>query len=173
MRCSHSLVGGELRETNPCFSVWFDSLSCFSSIFDFLPLRSTWVCYLCVQGSLPCLWSSTKATHQVRFVLEVKRCLKSFLQVFCATPVWPVRRTGLTGVTCEAWPVWPVTATGLTGGALSAQVLGEKKFNLVVTPIHPPLGDIKVLSGTSHAMKQTWLQEAQGPNPRRWQTPRT
>jgi hypothetical protein len=27
--------------------------------------------------------------------------------------------------------------------------------------------------GTSHAMKQTWLLEAQGPNPRRWQTPRT
>jgi hypothetical protein len=26
---------------------------------------------------------------------------------------------------------------------------------------------------TSHAMKQTWLQESQGPNPRRWQTPRT
>jgi hypothetical protein len=27
---------------------------------------------------------------------------------------------------------------GLTGGALSAQVFGEKEFNLVVTPIHPP-----------------------------------
>jgi hypothetical protein len=26
-------------------------------------------------------------------------------------------------------------------------VFGEKEFNLVVTPIHPPLGDIKVLSG--------------------------
>jgi hypothetical protein len=25
-------------------------------------------------------------------------------------------------------------------------VFGEKKFNLVVTTIHPPLGDIKVLS---------------------------
>jgi hypothetical protein len=25
-------------------------------------------------------------------------------------------------------------------------VFGEKEFNLVVTPIHPPLGDIKVLS---------------------------
>jgi hypothetical protein len=47
-RHSHSLVGGELRETNPCFFVWFDSLSCFSSIFDLLSLRSTWVCYLCV-----------------------------------------------------------------------------------------------------------------------------
>jgi hypothetical protein len=100
-RRSHSLVGGELRETNTCFFVWFDSLSCFSSILHLLPLRSTWVCYLCVQGSLPSLWSSTKATHQVWFVLEVKRCLKLFLQVFCATPVWPVRRTGLTGVTCE------------------------------------------------------------------------
>jgi hypothetical protein len=27
-------------------------------------------------------------------------------------------------------------------------VFGEKKFNLVVTPIYPPLGDIKVLSRT-------------------------
>jgi hypothetical protein len=44
--------GGELRETNPYFFMWFDSLSCFSSILHLLPLRSTWVCYLCVQGSL-------------------------------------------------------------------------------------------------------------------------
>jgi hypothetical protein len=28
-------VGGELQETNPCFFVWFDSLSCFSSIITF------------------------------------------------------------------------------------------------------------------------------------------
>jgi hypothetical protein len=47
-RRSHSLVGGELRETNLCLFVWFDSLSCYSCIFDLLPLRSTWVCYLCV-----------------------------------------------------------------------------------------------------------------------------
>jgi hypothetical protein len=86
-RRSHSLVGGELRETNPCFFVWFDSLSCFSSILHLLPLRSTCVCYLCVQGSLPCLCSSTKATHQVQFMLEVKMCLKLFLQVFCTIPV--------------------------------------------------------------------------------------
>jgi hypothetical protein len=31
-RRSHSLVGGELWETNPCFFVWLDSLSCYSSI---------------------------------------------------------------------------------------------------------------------------------------------
>jgi hypothetical protein len=41
-------------------------------------------------------------------------------------------------VKTSAWPVWPVTTAGLTGGALSAQVLWGKKFNLVVTPIHPP-----------------------------------
>jgi hypothetical protein len=34
-RRSHSSVGGELRETNPCFFIWFDSLSCFSSIITF------------------------------------------------------------------------------------------------------------------------------------------
>jgi hypothetical protein len=146
-RRSRSLVGGELRETNPCFFVWFDSLSCFSSIIDLLLLRSTWVCYLCVQGSLPYLWSSTKATHQVWFVLKVKRCLKLFLQVLCATLAWPVRLTGLTGVSCEVQCL-----TGLTGGTLSAQVFGEKEFNLVVMPIHPPLGDIKVLSSLPAAL---------------------
>jgi hypothetical protein len=109
-RRSHSLVGGELRETNPFFFMWFDSLSCFSSILHLLPLRSTWVCYLCVQGSLPCVWSSTKATHQVWFVLEVERCLKLFLQVLCAIPVWLVKRTSLTGVTCVVQYL-----TGLTG----------------------------------------------------------
>jgi hypothetical protein len=117
-RRSRSLVGGELRETNPCFFMWFASLSCFSSIFDLLPLRSTWMCYLCVQGSLSCLLSSTKATHQVWFVLEVKRCLKLFFAgALCYT--------GLTGEVhqsdwCLMWspvldwsdrsspPVWPV-----------------------------------------------------------------
>jgi hypothetical protein len=59
------------------------------------------------------------------------------------TLVWPV-----SPVKSSAWPVWPVITTGLTGGALSAQVIGEKEFNLVVMPIHPPLGDIKVLSRT-------------------------
>jgi hypothetical protein len=54
-----------------------------------------------------------------------------------------VRRTDLTGVTYEVQCL-----TGLTGGALSAQVFGEKEFKLVVSPIHPPLGDIKVLSNT-------------------------
>jgi hypothetical protein len=128
-RRSHSLVGGELRETNPCLFVWFDSLSWFSSILHLLPLLSTWVCYLCVQGSLPCLWSSTNATHQVQFVLEVKRCLKSLLQVFCATPVWPVRCTDLTGVTCEVQCL-----TGLTGhhhrsdrwSTVSSSIWGER-----------------------------------------------
>jgi hypothetical protein len=64
-----------------------------------------------------------------------------FLQVLCATPVRPVRHTGLSSVTCEVQCL-----TGLTGGALSAQVFGEKEFNLAVMPIQPPLGDIKVLS---------------------------
>jgi hypothetical protein len=146
-RRSRSLVGGELRETNPCFFVWFVSLSCLSSIFDLLPLRSTWVYYLCVQGSLPYLGSFTKDTHKVWFVLEVKRCLKFFLQVLCATQVWPVRRTGLTGASCEAQ--W---ATGLTGHhhrsdrwTLPAQVFGDENFKSVVSPIHP-LDDMKVLS---------------------------
>jgi hypothetical protein len=47
-RRSRSLVGGELRETNPCFFVWFASLSCFSSIIDLLRFDllgcATYVC---------------------------------------------------------------------------------------------------------------------------------
>jgi hypothetical protein len=140
-RRSHSLVGGELRETNPCFFVWFDSLSCFYSILHLLPLRSTWVCYLRVcrthypacdhlQRSPP---SSVRARSQK--VLEVVFCRCSVVHRSdrWGAPVWPV-----SPVKSSAWPVWPVTATGLTGGALSAEVLGEKEFNLVVTPIHPP-----------------------------------
>jgi hypothetical protein len=59
-----------------------------------------------------------------------------------------VKRTGLTSVTCEVQCLTDLTDHhhGLTGGALSAQVFGEKEFKLVVSPIHPPLGDIKVLS---------------------------
>jgi hypothetical protein len=120
----------------------------FSRTFDLLPLRSTWVCYLCMQGSLPCLWSSTKATHQGWFVLEVKRSLKLFLQVLCATPVWPVIPTGLTGALCESQ--WAIDLTGYHHRSdwwtLTAQVFGEEKFKSVVSPIRPPLGDIKVLS---------------------------
>jgi hypothetical protein len=147
-RCSRSLVGGELREINPCIFVWFASQICFSSIFDLLPLWSTWVCYFYVQGSLPCLWSSTKATHQVWFMLEVKRCLKLFLQVLCATPVWPVRRTGLTGASCEAQWVIGLTSHHPRSDrwTLSAQVFGNENFKSVVLPIHPPLGDINVPS---------------------------
>jgi hypothetical protein len=52
-----------------------------------------------------------------------------------------VKVTGLTDVACEVQCL-----TGLTGGALSAQVFEEKEFDLVVSPIHPPLGDIKVFS---------------------------
>jgi hypothetical protein len=122
----------------------------FSSIFDLLPLRSTWVCYLCVQRSLPCLWSSTKATHQVWIVLEVKRSLKLFMHVLCGPrpTVYPVEGNGLTGATC-----WAEPGTGLTGQPhrsdrwrLAVQVLGDVKFKSVESPIHPHLGDIKVLS---------------------------
>jgi hypothetical protein len=130
----------------------------FSSIFDLLSLRSTWLCYLCVQESLPCLWSSSKVTHQVWFILEVKMSLKMFLQVLCGTPVWPVQGNGLTGATC-----WAELGTDRTGQShqsdrwrLAVQVFRDKKFKLVVMPVHPPLGDIKVLSGRlqSHIM---WL----------------
>jgi hypothetical protein len=140
-RRSRSLAGGEHQETNPCSFVWFASLCYFSSIFDLLPLRCTRVCYLCMQGSLPCLWSSTMATHQVWFVLEVKRILKLFLQVHCATPVWPVPL-----VNVSEWPVWPVTTTSLTDGHWQHKLSGKKSLNRSSRLFNPPLGDIKVLS---------------------------
>jgi hypothetical protein len=56
--------------------------------------------------------------------------------------------TDLTGASCETQCV-----TGLTGRChqsdwwtLAAQVLGDEKLKLVVTPNQPPLCDIKVLS---------------------------
>jgi hypothetical protein len=120
----------------------------FSSIFDFLPLRSTWVCYLCVQGSLSCLWSSTKATHQVSFMLEVKRSLKLFLQVLCATLAWPVQGNGLSSALprAELGPVWLVSLTGLTDGAWQFKFSRKKSLIWSSRIFTPPLGGIKVLS---------------------------
>jgi hypothetical protein len=105
----------------------------FSSVFDLLPLWSTWVCYLRVQGSLPFLWSCTKVTHQVWFVLEVKRSLKLFLQVLCATPVWPVLGNGLIGASCEAKSV-----TSLTGGHLQFKFSGKKSLSWLSRLFNPP-----------------------------------
>jgi hypothetical protein len=58
--------------------------------------------------------------------------------------------TSLTSVSCEVQCL-----TGLTGHhhqsnqwALLAQVFGEEKFKSTISPIHPPLDDIKVLSIT-------------------------
>jgi hypothetical protein len=93
-------------------------------------------------------------------VLEVKRCLKLFWKVLCATPVWPVRGTGLTGVTCEVQ-----CPTDLTGhhhrfdrwSAVSSSIWGERVLigRLAYSP--PTLGDIKVLSNPQFMhLSQTW-----------------
>jgi hypothetical protein len=76
-----------------------------------------------------------------------------------------VRRTGLTGVTCEVQCL-----TGLTGhhhrsdrwSTVSSSV-GEKEFNLVVTPIHPPLGDVRVLSEAPRSKGGDWALKWAGP----------
>jgi hypothetical protein len=121
-RRSHSSVGGELRETNSCFFVWFDSLSCFSSIITFASTSiDLGVLLVCVgiitllvfiyKGHTP---SSVRARSQE--VLEVV-----FAGVLCYT--------GLTGVTCGVQCL-----TGLTGhhhrsdrwSTASSSVWGER-----------------------------------------------
>jgi hypothetical protein len=67
-----------------------------------------------------------------------------------------VRRTSLTGVaqsTCKNYSYEVQCLTGLTGHhhrsdrwTLSTQVFEDEKFKSIISPIHPPLGDIKVLS---------------------------
>jgi hypothetical protein len=58
--------------------LWFASLVLISSTFTFLPLDLLRCACLWVQGSLPCSWSSTGATQEFKFVLEVKRRLELF-----------------------------------------------------------------------------------------------
>jgi hypothetical protein len=48
-------------------------------------------------------------------------------------------------------PVWPMERCQL-------KCSGEKEFNLVVTPIHPPLGGIKVLSLTDYNKQTTKIR---------------
>jgi hypothetical protein len=131
-------VGGELRETNPCISLWFASLCYFLAYlicfcFDLLG------CATCVCAGVITLlviiyqgYSSSliRATSQEE--LEVV-----FAGALCYT--------GLTGARqrSDQWssvrdqsdlsppPIWPVDT-----GSSSFQ---EEKLELVVTPIHPPL----------------------------------
>jgi hypothetical protein len=63
--------------------------------------------------------------------------------------------TGLTGASWEAKLV-----TDLTGHhhrserwTLTIQVFGEEKLKLVITHIHPPLGDLKVLLVADYHIK--------------------
>jgi hypothetical protein len=119
-RRSRSLVGGELWETNPCISLWLASLSCFLAYlicfrFDQLGC-ATCVCYfitlpvIICQGYSPCLVRARS-----------KRSLKLFLQVLCATPVWPVPPMKL-----STGQVWPVTTTVLTSGYWQLKFSGMK-----------------------------------------------
>jgi hypothetical protein len=84
-RRSRSLVGGELQETNPHLSFVVCLTRLISSIFTLLPLDLLGCACLWVQGSLPCLWSSTGATQELRFLLEVKRSLELS---FCRFTGW-------------------------------------------------------------------------------------
>ena len=54
-RRSLSLVGGELRKTNPCVSIVVCLSSCFVAYLLCFRFDLRWCAYLCVQGSLPFL----------------------------------------------------------------------------------------------------------------------
>jgi hypothetical protein len=56
--------------------LWFASLVLISSTFTLLSLDLLGCACLWVQGSLPCSWSSTRATQELKFVLEDKRRLE-------------------------------------------------------------------------------------------------
>jgi hypothetical protein len=147
-RRSLSLVRGELRETNPCVSLWFASLSCFLAYliyfhFDLLGC-ATCVCrshYLLViirQGhSLSLVCARSQEEHEAVF----------------AGSLWS---TGLTGAGqrsdwCLLWEAEPATDQTdqhhrSNRWRLTVQVFREEKFKLVVPLIQPPPGDINVLS---------------------------
>jgi hypothetical protein len=146
-----SLVGGELRKTNPCISLWFASLSWFLAYlicfrFDLLGCV---ICVCIVCAGINTLLVIIYQGHSSGLVrVRGQEELESVLQVLCQAPVWPMQGSGLTGASCEAEPV-----TGLIGHHhrsnrwhLLVQVFAEEKFKLVVPLIHPRLSDIKVLS---------------------------
>ena len=80
----------ELRETNPCVSLWFASLLISLALLCAFASIYLVVLFLCVQGLEIYLISPTEILHQVTFVLESKEGRNSDIgQV--------LHRTGLTG----------------------------------------------------------------------------
>jgi len=77
----------ELRETNPCLSLWFASLLislpllCASASIYLVML------FLCVQGLEIYMISHAEALHQVAIVLESKRGETLILGRYCTGPV--------------------------------------------------------------------------------------
>jgi hypothetical protein len=147
----HFLSGGELREINPCISLWFASLSYFLAYlicfcFDLLG-GATCVCrgHYLAYDHLPrpltkfgSCWKSRGAwSYFCRFSV-VHRSNR------CRATVWPMPPAEQ-----SQRPIWLVT--------LGSSRFGDEKFKLVVMSIHPPLGDIKVLStkwsGDSHGAR--------------------
>jgi hypothetical protein len=88
---------------------------------------STWVCYLYVQGSLPYLWSSTKATHQIWSARSQEE-----LEVVFAGCLAADRQQS------DRCLLWSEVRHRSTRWTLSAQVFKDGKLKLVVTPIQPP-----------------------------------
>jgi hypothetical protein len=135
-------------EKNPCISLWFASLSCFLAYlfcFRFNLLGCALVC----AGVITLLLIIYKGNS----LSLVRDRRQEELEAVFAGSLWRTSLNGggqqsdrcrlLSGARDRSdqssSPAWPMTP-------LAVHVFGDEKFTLVVSPIHPPLGDIKVLS---------------------------
>jgi hypothetical protein len=140
--------------------MWFGSLSCYSSILNLLRFQSTWVCYLCVQGSLPCLWSSTKVTQSLvrarnQEVLEVvyagALCYTDLIGEAHRSDRWHLGSPVLDRSDRSSPPVWPVEHCQLKCSGRKSLIWSSRLFT-------PFLGDIKVLSTPVWPMEHCQLK---------------
>jgi hypothetical protein len=138
---SRSLVGGELRETNPCISLWFASLSCFLAYLICFTSIYFGVLPVCVgviyQGYTPNLVRA-KSQEELEVVFAGALCytgLTSARQRSDRCLLWSTvsDRSNRSPRSSDRW-------------TLAAQVFGDEKLNSVITPIHLPSRWLKVLS---------------------------
>jgi hypothetical protein len=80
----------------------FASLSCFLAYLICFRFDLLGVLFVCA-GITPCLWLSTKTTHQVWFVLDKEGAWSCFCRVSDRSDRCLVRAELVTGLTSDAW----------------------------------------------------------------------